>query len=182
MSVGIGTPTPRPGGTLLAVLLNPPSSTRGTRTTGAVARAADVLGYDAVTTLNLCAEPTRSVVEINDVPGEAWVRAREGLSRGITVADAVLAAWGVSGMVGTARLARERQVAWLHEQADRAGLSSLWMVGGEPRHPSRWHQYLSDKYGRTAGGSFEERLAQALVATPIRPLVASSVSAARMST
>lgn len=180
MSAAISTPTARPGGTLLAVLLNPPSGTRGTRTTRAVERAARVLGHDAVNTLNLCAEPTRSVVELNDVPIDGWLRAREDLSAGLATADALLAAWGVSGMVGSARLAHKGQVAWLHEQAERVGLLSFWMVGGEPRHPSRWHQYLSDKYGRTAGGSFEERLTQAFVATPIRPLVTSNASARRM--
>jgi hypothetical protein len=41
------------------------------------------------------------------------------------------------------------------------------MLGGEPRHPSRWHQYVSDKYGRTSGGTFEERIKQVLVAVPL---------------
>lgn len=47
------------------------------------------------------------------------------------------------------------------------GITAFWMVGGEPRHPSRWHQFVSDKHGRTTGGTFEERLVQVLVEVPL---------------
>jgi hypothetical protein len=55
-------------------------------------------------------------------------------------------------------------------EAIRAGISNIWMVGGEPRHPSRWHQFVSDKYSRTTGGSFEERLDQVLESVPMSAL------------
>jgi hypothetical protein len=154
--------------TLLGVLLNPPLSTPGNRTRNAVTRAGRVLGYDGVEILNLFADATRSVVELNaETVGDGWARTRGELSAGLRSATGVLAAWGVSGMAGAARQARDEQVAWLMAEAVQAGVSSFWMVGGEPRHPSRWHQFLSDKYGRTTGGSFEERLVQSLVAMPV---------------
>lgn len=46
------------------------------------------------------------------------------------------------------------------------GINTVWSVGGQPRHPSRGHQFLSDKYGRTAGGTFEKRLSTVLVQSP----------------
>jgi hypothetical protein len=154
--------------TLLGVLLNPPLSTPGNRTRNAVARAARVLGYDGVEILNLFADATPSVVELNaQTVGDGWARTRGELSAGMRSATGVLAAWGVSGLAGAARRARDEQVDWLRAEALQAGVSSFWMVGGEPRHPSRWHQFLSDRYGRTTGGSFEERLAQSLVAMPV---------------
>lgn len=61
------------------------------------------------------------------------------------------------------------QVEWFARQARAAGLSEMWTVGGRARHPSRWHQYVSDKYGRTSGGSFADRLRQVLVRAPLEP-------------
>lgn len=119
---------------------------------------------------NLCAVPTPSVVQLNTLDRHAWDLARDELEEALTGANAVLAGWGVAGLTGEARRRMRAQVDWLAERAHDAGMASWWMVGGEPRHPSRWHQYVSDKYHRTAGGTFEERIAQALVAVPIAGL------------
>ena len=153
--------------TLVAVLLNPPATTAGTRSRNAVARAASVLGYDRAVMANLCAVATPSVVELNDHGRDGWDRARAELESALTGADALLAGWGVAGLTGDAGRWMRAQVEWLSERAVASGISRLWMVGGEPRHPSRWHQYVSDKHGRTAGGTFEERLAQVLVEVPV---------------
>lgn len=116
---------------------------------------------------NLCAVPTPSVVELNALGRDAWDLARVDLEAALTGASAVLAGWGVAGLTGDARRLMRDQVAWLTERAPEGGIAAFWMVGGSPRHPSRWHQYVSDKYGRTNGGSFEERIRQVLVAVPI---------------
>ena len=150
---------------LVAVLLNPPEHTSGIRSRNAVARAAAVLGHGEVRIVNLCSEPTASVAELHHVDRVSWERARSELRGALTGAKAVLGAWGVAG---PARRDLQAQIDWLYGQALQVGIERVWMVGGEPRHPSRWHQYVSDKYMRTTGGSFEERLAQVLVAVPIR--------------
>jgi hypothetical protein len=117
---------------------------------------------------NLCAVSTRSVVEINALDREAWDRARADLQFAIAGASAVLAGWGISGLGGEARGWMRAQVEWLTECAEVSGIDAFWMVGGRPRHPSRWHQYVSDKYGRTTGGRFEQRIAQVLVEVPLK--------------
>lgn len=150
------------------MLLNPPGRSTGARTRNAVSRAARVLGYDHVTITNLCAVPTRSVVELNNLGHDAWELARGDLEAGLSSTDAILAGWGIAGVAGEARRSLCAQVAWLQEVALAKGIESFWMIGGEPRHPSRWHQYVADKYQRTSGGSFEERIRQVLVAVPIR--------------
>jgi hypothetical protein len=156
------------GGVLIAVLLNPPEHTSGVRSRNAVARAAVVLGHGEVRVVNLCAEPTASVTELHHVDRVSWMRARSEIEGALKNATAVLGAWGVAGVAGATRRDLQAQIDWLYGQALQVGIERVWMVGGEPRHPSRWHQYVSDKYRRTTGGSFEERLAQVMVAVPIR--------------
>lgn len=133
-------------------------------------RAARILGYDEVVMTNLCSVATPSIVEVNRLSRDAWASARVDLEVAVRGGAGLLAAWGVGRLSGTARRCLRAQVEWVVEVARNGGLGSFWMVGGEPRHPSRWHQYVSDKYGRTGGGSFEERLAQVLVEVPTRDL------------
>jgi hypothetical protein len=155
-------------GVLLAVLLNPPRSTPGTRTRNAVERAGRVLGFESVKIANLCSVATPTVVELNKLGDSGrWHQAREQLTGALRDAEGLLAGWGVAGLSGGAQRARQAQVDWLYSRAREVGIETIWMVGGEPRHPSRWHQFVSDKYGRTSGGTFEERLEQVMVAMSI---------------
>lgn len=154
----------RRNGTLLAVLLNPPSASTGARSLGAVGRAANVLGYASYQVGNLFSEATPTVVELNllAVSEGSWSIVRERLSQQLRGSAGVLAGWGVAGASGRFRRIRDERAEWLRREAASYGHSSIWTVGGEPRHPSRWHQYVADKHGRTPGGSFEERLKQVL--------------------
>ena len=163
---------------LVAVLLNPPATSTGTRSRQAVARAASALGYERAVMKNLCAVPTPSVVELNALGRDAWDLAQADLEAALKGARAVLAGWGVAGLTGDARRSMRDQVAWLTVRAQEGGIAAFWMVGGSPRHPSRWHQYVSDKYGRTDGGSFEERIRQVLVAVQMMPAPGRSTSVA----
>lgn len=131
-----------------------------------MARAATALGYDNVVVANLCAFATPSVVQLNTVGSDVWEASRVDLEVAVHGGTALLAGWGVAGLSGGARRSMGAQVDWLIECAAANAVGAMWMVGGEPRHPSRWHQYVSDKYGRTTGGTFEERLRQVLVAVP----------------
>lgn len=161
--------TGRREGYLLAVLLNPPSSSSGARSLGAVRRAAAVLGFDGFRIANLFAEPTATVVELNalTVPGDSWAEVQQRLMKQLPAAGGVLAAWGVAGASGRLRNLRDARAAWLVAEACRCGHDAIWTVGGQPRHPSRWHQYVADKHGRTSGGSFEKRLGQVLELIPL---------------
>lgn len=155
---------------LVAVLLNPPAFSAGARSRNAVSRAASALGFDSAVIANLCRVPTPSIMEINTLGRDAWDQARADLEAAVSKASAVLAGWGVAGLTGAPRRWRHAQVGWLTERARESGIESFWMVGAEPRHPSRWHQYVSDKYGRTSGGTFEQRIAQVLVEMPFAHL------------
>ncbi|PKQ30556.1 MAG: hypothetical protein CVT62_13170 [Actinobacteria bacterium HGW-Actinobacteria-2] len=152
---------------LLAVLLNPPRSTSGARTLGAVQRAAAVLGFGDLTIANLFADRTMDVIELNHLDSHSpWPANQSQIATQLSLADGVLAGWGVAGASGAFRCERARRAQWLYTAAAAAGHETIWMVGGEPRHPSRWHQFVADAHGRTPGGSFEERLAHVLVAVP----------------
>lgn len=154
-------------GTLLAVLLNPPGSTTGTRTRNAVRIASEVLGFGSVEIANLTSVATRTVLELNRLDSSGWQDARAQLTAGLSRADALLGGWGTTGLSGAARDARTAQVEWFAGEARATGIDEIWTVGDRPRHPSRWHQYVSDKYGRTTGGSFPARLGQVLTRIPL---------------
>lgn len=125
----------------------------------AVHAASRVLGFKTVKTVNLCSLPSRSVVDlVTTVTDSDWVQARPALESALCESDGLLLAWGVSGWAGNPRSGLACQIDWFLTTAQAFGHRSCWMVGGQPRHPSRWHQYVSDKHGRTPGGSTENRL------------------------
>lgn len=155
---------------MVAILINPPGRTTGTRSRNAVSCAATVLDYDEVRIANLCAVPTPTVVDLNALSPEGWEHARPDLADALSNADGLLAGWGVAGVTGQARRHLIDQVDWLYAHAEAVGINSIWMVGGQPRHPSRWHQFVSDKHGRTTGGTMNQRLREVLTAVPLRSL------------
>lgn len=151
-----------------AVLLNPPL-TGGHRTSGALARAASILGCDEVRLANLAAVATRNSGELaTAATGLDWSRARTQLTQVLPASDVLLFGWGVLDHLGGARPAATDQVRWLLLQAQEAGHRTAWAVGAA-RHPSRWHQYTADRHGRTNGGTAADRLAAVLVERPLRP-------------
>lgn len=130
-------------------------------------RAARVLGYGDPVILNLCAVATPSLVEVNTLGRESWLSARADLQDVVLEGGDLLAAWGVGGLTGIARQNMGAQIDWLVDLMRGSRHREFWTVGGEPRHPSRWHQYVADVHNRTHGGNFEERLAQVLVQVPV---------------
>ena len=99
------------------------------------------------------------------------MHAREDIAEALARCDEFMAAWGLSGLAGAARQHRSDQVRWLLQTASSFGHELAWTVGGQPRHPSRWHQYVSDMHGRTAGGTVIERLKQVMVRVPLSELI-----------
>jgi hypothetical protein len=145
---------------LVAVLANPPMSDHGTRTRARVDLAADIIGCDTVTIVNLFPVPSRSSLDIAAL-GETsttWLAARPEINEAVTGADAVLLGYGTSPPAGRAGDHHRAQVSWT-----RTLLESLstqpWMVGGLPRHPSRWQRHTSRTF---PGRSFVDALSMVL--------------------
>ena len=100
-----------------------------------------------------------------------WLAARPRLVDALQEADLLLAAWGLHALHGPARLRRAEQLSWLQGEARAHGHVNAWCVGGKPRHPSRWHQYVSDRHGRTSGGPPADRLREVLGESTLQVLV-----------
>ena len=157
-----------PDRTLVALLASPPT-TSGARTMRGVETALPLTGCTHLLVANLYPNPTRDIPSLKQEgsEGKAWLQARPQLQQAVEAAHEVLAGWGLSPLAGLARRHRETQITWLLDLLASLGHDHLWTVGGQPRHPSRWHQYVSDKHQRTAPGTFAERLSQVLVRVPL---------------
>lgn len=132
---------------LLAVLASPPSGTTGQRTLARVSMAASLIGCDDYEVANIFAEPTADVLSISaaGVTSTHWMTAREALKPLIAGADNVLFAWGKTEPTGPARKFHRAQIEWLIHQTSLT-TAAIWMVGAEPRHPSRWQRYTSREH------------------------------------
>lgn len=153
-------------GLLGVILMNPPTGSGGA-TTRHLQAACQVLACRAYQVVNLLPVPTRSVSGISEAGRtiEVWHAARPALRELIHEADELLLGWGLGG--GFGGVAREHfrdQTCWIRSEIARKRSDPLvWTVGNEPRHPSRWHQYVSDRHERTQGGDFPTRLRRVLV-------------------
>lgn len=153
----------------LVVVLASPPTTSGVRTLNRVQDAADVLGAAEVVVTNLHAHAADDLPQLSAVAADSggWLAARPELTAALASSDSVLAAWGLHQLSGRARGHHRDQLSWLAAQAAASGHVEAWCVGGQPRHPSRWHQYVSDRHGRTEPGDFQARLSQVLVRCPV---------------
>lgn len=155
-------------GVLLAVLANP-TPRPFTRTEQQIAVAADVLGYHRVQIANLFALASVSSREIRTLGTEevGWQTARNSIEDALPQADGVLVAFGSIPTSGPSRTHLRTQLAWLSARLRDLSDTDVWQVG-VARHPSRWHQYVSDVHARTSGGDFVTRLTQVL--QPVSPV------------
>jgi hypothetical protein len=161
----------------LCVLLASPPTTSGARTLNAIAVAAQCLQTPQIVTANLLAKPARDLAEMSSIGAQAtaWEAARADLHRAVTGGDLLLAAWGLNSLTGPARHHHNAQVEWLLHTAEEAGHTHAWTLGGEPRHPSRWHQFSSDLHGRTPPGlSREDRVRTLLTRVALMALLPAS--------
>lgn len=127
---------------LVVVGSNPPT-TSGERTLRRVELARELLGFQTAELTNLFPLPTYRTTGISEVGqlNESWEEARPSLQHSIEEASAVLLAYGVAHPTGPARQHRKAQVAWLDELLAGVPELEVYWVGGEPRHPSRWHRF-----------------------------------------
>jgi len=146
-----------------AILLNPPNGS-GDATRRHLAAATRILGHDAFEIANLFPLATLSSGEVNELGSDwqTWVPAQAALRKTVGSSDEILLAWGIGEFNGATRQNFRRQKAWLLEELRCANVERIWLVDNETRHPSRWHQFVSDRHGRTIGGTFEQRIGQVL--------------------
>lgn len=152
-------------GRLVVVLATPPLATTGERTRARVRLAAEIIGAEATELVNLLSIPTADVNTIAAVGQEAhsWLNSRSRLHAAVMAADDVLFAWGIAEPAGPARSHHRDQVRWLLQLVQARGAGE-WMVGGVPRHPSRWQRYTARV---RPGVPFEQALRSALL--PVHP-------------
>lgn len=148
----------------LGVILASPPVTSGVRTINMALRAAAALGFDGIEIANLFPKATRDTGEISLLGSEEnyWLDARPALESLFQRSEGLLAAWGVGSCSGSARRWWADQLEWTATTAAIFGHTQAWTLGPDPRHPSRWHQYVSDKYGRAGDGTTEARITRAL--------------------
>lgn len=153
-------------GHLVALLLNPPL--RDPSDTVSMANlhvAKDVLGCASLQVANMFAIPTKDLPDINLVGREphGWLATRPQLTEAIAQADVVILGWGLGGLSGPARLHFREQIDWVFSLLAAHG--RVWTVGGVPRHPSRWRQFVGPQRNIARGEDFTERLRSVLQQT-----------------
>ena len=159
---------PGPARSLCAVLASPPL-TSGVRTLRMLERGAEALGCSEVRHVNLFAHATRDLRDLTrkGVNEQGWLDARASIEMTLSRGGVLLFAWGTVEPNGRARQHLRDQVRWLIDTAWTAGHAESVSLGGSARHPSRWHQYVSDRHDRVGTGSVEARLQRAFLRTPI---------------
>lgn len=149
-------------------MLANPSVRTATRTERQVGIAAAVLGFDRVEITNVFAYPSptsRDILTLGANEG-GWLKARSEMRDALDYADGVLVGFGTIRVSGHSRLFLADQLRWLSAELQGRPSLQVWQVGTS-RHPSRWHQYVSDRHGRTAGGPFQARLAEVMRPVPV---------------
>ena len=144
---------------LLFVALNPPL-TSGTRTRARGELARTLLGFELVEYGNLFAHATRDLAGIATVgvSEDGWTAARSELTPQIRRAQGALLGYGVQSPSGTAGRLFKKQVEWLEAELTHLAVP-VWVVGGQPRHPSRWQRHTHRAH---FGTPFELALSAAL--------------------
>ena len=125
----------------MVILSNPPT-TSGARTLQRVQLARETLGYSSVSVANVFSISTYRTggITIAGAEPEGWLAARTELTAALNTADAVILAYGCQEPSGIARHHFRDQLTWLQTEIDALGLT-IWMIDGQPRHPSRWHRH-----------------------------------------
>ncbi|WP_124246897.1 DUF1643 domain-containing protein [Kroppenstedtia sanguinis] len=147
------------------ILLNPARETKRVSTTQQVledVRVAKVWGKLEIA--NLVETPTRNSKELAQVATspQVFLDARDRLEALLTSSDTLVFAWGVAPLSGTAGRHVRGQTSWVISRARHHGHTHAWVMGGRPRHPSRWRQYVGPQRGLFDGSTTVDRLMQGL--------------------
>lgn len=109
--------------------------------------ACDILQIDGLVIANLLDIPMYRTGELSILgrDPDLWLQSRSAIAAAVTTADSVLFGYGCTQPSGVARYHFRAQTSWVSGLAAGLGLSPV-MVGGEPRHPSRWQRWTSRRY------------------------------------
>lgn len=148
-----------------AILLNPATEANGVSRTHLVleeVRTAKTWGTLEIA--NLVEIPTRNSKELEQVATSAqlFLGARDRLETVLARSDILVFAWGVAPLRGPAGKYVRNQVSWVISRALHHGHTHAWLMGGHPRHPSRWRQYVGPQRGLFDGVTTVDRLIQGL--------------------
>lgn len=91
---------------------------------------------------NLFAHATRDLAGITTlgVSEDGWSAARSELTGQLRRAQGALLGYGAQSPSGVAGQLFKEQVEWLEAELTQVALP-VWVVGGLPRHPSRWQRH-----------------------------------------
>jgi hypothetical protein len=133
-------------GRIVAVLSNP-ATTSGVRTLSRVELTRKILGFESAAITNIFALPTYRSGEISEAGSDVlgWHSARPIVSEAVKGADGILLAYGLQPPSGPAKRHFHDQIDWLRTQIQASQLPT-WMLGGRPRHPSRWQRHTSSTF------------------------------------
>ncbi len=148
-----------------AILLNPARQTKRVSTTQLVledVRVAKVWGRLEIA--NLVETPTRNSKELAQVATspQVFLDARDRLEALLTSSETLVFAWKIAPLSGPAGRHVRGQAAWVISRARHHGHTHAWVMGGRPRHPSRWPQYVGPQRGLFDGSTTVDRLMQGL--------------------
>lgn len=148
-----------------AILLNPARETKRPSTTELVLEDVRVAkAWGMLEIANLVETPTRNSKELAQVATspEAFLGARDRLDAILTSSDILVFAWGIAPLPGPAGRHVRGQANWVISRAQHHGHTHAWAMGGRPRHPSRWRQYVGPQRGLFDGPTTIDRLTRGL--------------------
>lgn len=146
-----------------AILLNPTTGV-GKPTMKHLRLAQALLGADDLQIANLFPLASSNMHGVSTMGRDelTWLLARPAIDSLIGSSDDLLLGWGIARLTGAADGHFRQQISWVRTRLSGIEVP-IWALGGEPRHPSRWHQYVSDVHGRTSGGDLPSRIRESLV-------------------
>jgi len=118
-----------------------------------------LLSFSEQRIVNLILIPTNDATDLThaSLDPEVLMAARPTIAEAISTSGVLLFGWGKLSSFGPNRGRIQEQIDWVVGVAIDNGHKHAWAVG-DARHPSRWHQYVADKHGRTEGGDADARL------------------------
>lgn len=152
------------------ILLNPVRETKRASTTQIVLEDLRVAkAWGNLEIANLVETPTRNSKELARVATcpQVFLDARDHLDAVLTSSDTLVFAWGIAPLPGPAGRHVRVQATWVITRAQHHGHTHAWVMGGRPRHPSRWRQYVGPQRGLFNGSTTLDRITQGLERCPL---------------
>ena len=148
-----------------AILLNPArEANRVSRTHLVLEDVRVAKAWGTLEIANLVGIPTRNSKELEQVATsvQLFLDARNHLEAVLASSDALVLAWGVAPLRGLVGTYVRDQANWVISRALHHGHTHAWVMGGHPRHPSRWRQYVDPQRGLFDAVTTVDRLTQGL--------------------